>query len=421
MAVSPGDESAQQPRGIGQGIFGDDVNTRQRAEFAAALFAAFPAVGDFLRVVRAILVRFAINDRQVAEEQFVPGRGPLDVERAFNFKPAKDDAGLAVFFGERIVPALGAGAGAEEPGRVGPDGFSRLEPRVKLVHARFGFGIEIAELAQDMRRQLRGDRHRFITMPAREIVKIGNIPVFVRAGADPDGTGIDAELVMPRHRRVEFIELRFDGFVSARDKADAFQFAHGGIGSADGDGRGFVAHFGLRLETEHGEGGALDAALVGGGASHHAGETALLACVIAMRFRVRRFDLRRHRLAQGVIRRGEIARHLHVRDVQRVADFVEAFGFAVFGQGIADLQPWRVEQIAQRIFILVTVQAAARGAAIGGEARALGGDQRAGQRPGEVCDFGGVRAGFIFGRHLAIADAVVDQHPFIEIGRGCRD
>ena len=62
--------------------------------------------------------------------------------------------------------------------------------------------------------------------------------------------------------------------------------------------------------------------------------------------------------AQGEFRRRKVTGHLHVRDVQGVAHFVKAKGFAVFGEKGFNFQGRQTEQIAKSIFVFETVEPA---------------------------------------------------------------
>ena len=81
-------------------------------------------------------------------------------------------------------------------------------------------------------------------------------------------------------------------------------------------------------------------------------------------------------LTQGVLGGREVLIHVDVRDVERIADFVKAVRFAVFGQHLFDLQPGRAEQIPQSVLVFVAVHAPPGRAALRRVARAVGGDQR---------------------------------------------
>src|SRR5439155_11771184 len=86
-------------------------------------------------------------------------------------------------------------------------------------------------------------------------------------------------------------------------------------------------------------------ALIEGAELHLAVEVLLLACVIADGARRRAIGLGCHHLAKGIIGHVQISGELDVRDVQGLADFVEAVGLAVFGKGISDLEPGSIQEI----------------------------------------------------------------------------
>lgn len=127
--------------------------------------------------------------------------------------------------------------------------------------------------------------------------------------------------------------------------------------------------------------------------------------------------MRRHRLPQRVIRGVQVARHLHVRNVQRVTDFVEPKGLAILRQRIAHLQPGRVQQIAQRILVLVAIEPPPRSAAFLRNARLLGRGERRCQRFEELFRLPRVGTRFLFRRHFTGRHAVVHQDPFGKVGR----
>src|SRR6185436_16070916 len=109
-----------------------------------------------------------------------------------NFEPAKDNTGLAVFLGERILPATRAGPGTEKATGIRTDHFAGEQPDIELVDAWLGRDIEIAELAQESRRDFGGDRDRLIAAAARNVVEIGDVPSVALAGTDPDRVSVEA-------------------------------------------------------------------------------------------------------------------------------------------------------------------------------------------------------------------------------------
>ena len=81
----------------------------------------------------------------------------------------------------------------------------------------------------------------------------------------------------------------------------------------------------------------------------------LVTRIVAMHLCPGLFSVGRDHLAKGVIGGVEIPCHLHMRNIQRITYLVEPLGFAILGQRIANLQPWRMEQIAQCVFIFVPI------------------------------------------------------------------
>src|SRR5207247_4033217 len=107
-AISVPDELPEQTLGISHRLFGNHLHTRRRLE--AALTESVRFAG--------ILVNFrrrAIHHRQIAEEQLVSRGRPLVIDRAFDFEPAENHAGLAILFREWILPAGRARPGPEPP------------------------------------------------------------------------------------------------------------------------------------------------------------------------------------------------------------------------------------------------------------------------------------------------------------------
>ena len=120
-----------------------------------------------------------------------------------------------------------------------------------------------------------------------------------------------------------------------------------------------------------------------------------------------------HRLVGGP----HVSRHLHVRDVQGVTNFVEQLGLAVFRQLILHVEPRCLEQVAQGVLELVAIKPALRGATIPGRGRLVLRRQRRCQGLNEVSQFGRRGPAFFLGRHLSRLDAVVDADPGQEVGR----
>ena len=103
---------------------------------------------------------------------------------------------------------------------------------------------------------------------------------------------------------------------------------------------------------------------------------------------------------------------MDVGDVERVADFVEAGGFAVVGKLRFDLQPRRREEVAQGVFVFVAVEAALRRTALAGDGVFLGRRERGRQTLHEGVQLGGFGPLLLFRRrHLAGLEAVVDLDP----------
>ena len=82
---------------------------------------------------------------------------------------------------------------------------------------------------------------------------------------------------------------------------------------------------------------------------------ALVAGVITRRGGRRLFQLHAQHLAHRIVRGGHVAQHVHVGNIERVADLVEAVRFTVVGKLSLDLQPGRAQQIAKDVLVFVTV------------------------------------------------------------------
>src|SRR5204862_6465987 len=116
-------ELAQQAFRMGHRLLRDDYNAGRRTE--SALAEAIRLTG----IIRS--ARLARNDGQVAKEKLVTGGWPLVVNGAFDFEPAKDNRRLAVFLGERILPATRAGPRTEEATGIGTDHFAGEQPDIE--------------------------------------------------------------------------------------------------------------------------------------------------------------------------------------------------------------------------------------------------------------------------------------------------
>ena len=277
--------------------------------------------------LRRPLLRLAIRHGQTAEEQLVSGGRPFIEDRPLDFHPAEDDAGLAVLFRERILPAARAGTGTEETSGIGPDHFAGEQMNIELMHARLGRDVEVAQMPEQARRRFGGDGDRLVAATLGNVVEIGNEPLVALARPGPNGIGVEAQLVAAGHRRLELVPLRLDRLVGAGHHAHAFEFAL--VAVRAGDGLFARTNIRLTLETKHRKCRALRRG-VEDGELHRAGKASLVASVVTRRPAGRAFRRWQHRLAQRVIRRAEIARHLHMRDIERGTDLVEAVRLAIF-------------------------------------------------------------------------------------------
>ena len=283
------------------------------------------------------------------------------------------------------------------------------------MHARLRGHIEITQLAQQSGRRFGRDRHRLIAAPARNVVEVRNEPLVALARSNPHRIRVEAQLVVAGDRRPELVELRLDWLVGARHHADTFQLAQLRIRAADRERRSARAHFRLALEAQHRKRGAFGRG-VEYSELHRPGVAALVARVIACHLCRWPRRVRCHRLAQRVIRGAEISRHLHVRHVERVADFVEAMRLPILRQRIAHLQPRRLEQVAQRVLVFVTIEPTPRRAALLRHTGLFGGDERRRQRFRECLQLRRFRARLFLRRHLAQHHAVMHQHPSGKVG-----
>ena len=84
-------------------------------------------------------------------------------------------------------------------------------------------------------------------------------------------------------------------------------------------------------------------------------------------------------------------------DVEGVADLVEAGGLSVFGEEGFDFEVGNVEQVAEGLFVLETIEPAAGGTAFLGDAGLIGGEEGGVEAGGEVFELVGGGAVFFFG------------------------
>ena len=70
----------------------------------------------------------------------------------------------------------------------------------------------------------------------------------------------------------------------------------------------------------------------------------------------RRLGTTRNRLSQCRIGRIKVGRQLHPRHVERFRRFMEAMPFAVFGEHVANIQLWQLQQIAQVLLELFPIE-----------------------------------------------------------------
>ena len=219
---------------------------------------------------------------------------------------------------------------------------------------------------------------------------------------------------MAGHRRFEHRELELDGLVAAGHGADGLLLAQLGVLGSDRRRCGAGAHVRLRLRAKHRKGGAFGAA-VELAELHPPHQRGVGARVVARGLRLRARDVGCQDLAQRVVRRAEIARHLHVGDIQRIADLVEAAGLAVLRQLVLDLQPRGGKEIAQGVFILQAVHAPPGGAALLGVALLIRRDHGLREFLEKHPHLLLRRLRLLFlRRHFAIAHTVMHLHPFRE-------
>ena len=385
------DEIAQQPLGILLRRFGNDFDrhvadgrARECARPTDAEGCSASGTTDRWTAVRrhglqrhtALLARAEPPHRQVAEQQLVTTRDVFILQRPRDFQPLHGVAGHALLGRQRIdVLLVGAvDARAEEPHRVGADALAARELHFDLADGRLRREVHDTD-GPRLARALRVDSDGLVVAAGPDFVRVGPVPdrqpvgrrLFITlacvepasdsAAAHPDRVALQPNAVAPGDWRVEAPAV-LTGIAE-----DAGNLAHGlalarlraGIGRASG------AHLGLRVRVEHGK-------------HEPVGQRAILARQIALPDRVARVDLphrllrpferRRHRLAHRIVRRGQVALHLHEGYVERLAALVETIRFAVERQLVLHLRPRDVQQIAKGVFVFVAVEPALHCAAV---------------------------------------------------------
>src|SRR5204863_10083871 len=136
-----------------------------------------------------------INQRQIAEWQLLTRGRPLGIDRAFDFEPAENHAGLAILFREWILPAGRARPGTEQPSRVRPDHLAGQKPGIQFMHARLRRHVEVTKMSEQTRWCFGGDRDRLVTVAFGKVVEIRNEPLVALARSDPYGIRVEAQLV----------------------------------------------------------------------------------------------------------------------------------------------------------------------------------------------------------------------------------
>ena len=297
---------------------------------------------------------------------------PLIKERSLHLQPSESHPRLAFRRRQWVLP-IGRPR-TEKPHGVGADLLSCLQPHVQLVRLRFDLRVKVSKAAQHLRRHHAIDRDRFRPTSLRYGIKVRPPPGFSLVRAYPNRVRQDAQLVVARHGGLELAPLRLERLIAAGHHSDAFQLLQGRLVLSHRHGRLERPDIRLRCIAQGRKGGPLRAA-VEFPELHLLRPIVIVACVVAHRRGRRSGGSGRHHFAQHRIGRLEIARHLHVRNIQRFPDPVEAEGLAILGQSVPHQQPWRIEKIPQRIFILIAVHAPLGAPAVFRRHRLLGSGQ----------------------------------------------
>jgi hypothetical protein len=163
--------------------------------------------------------------------------------------------------------------------------------------------------------------------------------------------------------------------IGAVGDCKALELARFRVAFADRHRDGFGQHVGLGFKAQDRDRGALGVVIER--AEAHPVDEALVLANVELEARLGRLR-GGQRQAHRLVGRAHVARHLDVRDVQRLAGLVEPPHDAVFGQRILQVQPRRRQQIAQGVFVFVAVQPPQDRTAARGGVAALEGDDRLG-------------------------------------------
>ena len=231
-------------------------------------------------------------------------------------------------------------------------------------------------------------------------------------GACAERVALQSQSVVAVDRRVDPGEVVFSGCrVGAGDDAEGFLFAARRIGIADRYRLVASNHFDFRRQTEQRNGCARGRCLTATIVKVVIGDRFLPSVELA---RFRREGGRVDRCSQSVLGDFEVLRHLDVRHIQSLADFVVEVVRAIFRQAIGDLKPWGFEQSFERVFVFEAIEAPDFRATVSSDAFAIRFEQRLRKRFEESVDFRGIGAFSLLGWHFARHHTIVYMRPPFE-------
>ena len=318
--------------------------------------------------------------------------------------------------------SIPAGTCARKAGRAGPDLLSLLQNNFTFNDTRFGQRIVGGQpptaptIPQGVKRDWfttgSGKRHSTTRPPPRFLAtgKSMIVAAIGAVGSCPVGVGFHPDYVTSinrDHHPGEVIPGTHG--IAVGNKSHGFLLAEFRIGFAYRKGFNTSDHIGLRRRAQERNRRA-DCKCLPGAIRHATAYRRFGTGVKPFRLRPKSGGPKRH--PQGVLGRRKIRCHLHVREIEAVADLVEKVSRPVFRQQVCHLHPWRLEPLPQAVFIFESVQTTHLRTTPLRISRMVSRDER-------IRNHGQKRRGLILGRsffpflrrHLAIAHPVVDLHP----------
>ena len=438
-AIRPRYKAAQQPFGVGSRRRRHDLHRHLgRAHHAAVSAGALHAAIRWIRERghrHLGLTRRTLLERQVAEELPVSGGRRLVPQWPLDLHPTECHRRGAVALGEWTRDR--AGAVAEKPRGVGDERLVGGDPNgTEVEDLRLRRQVKFAEAA-DLGRALGVDGDRLIAPARGDVVSIRLIPVGLAVDQDPlpvrappgpggetvrthpDRVAAPAHSIAARDGSTEIVPDGVKRMIVAAHPPHGLEFARRRIAVADGQRCRPRPHVRRRSRAQNRKRHALGPRVVIEPAEKRPGPPALIPGIVFPRGRGRQLEPREfnaQNLADRVLREPEVTRHLHMRDIEHVPDFVEKFGLAVLGQVGFHLQPRYVEEIAQGVLEFVAVESPLGGSTLllGDDALMFGqGSRHALDKPRRVA---AVRTLLVLGRHFARLHPVVHQHPALRRG-----